>query len=299
MPPADHLRRAFALVAALAATTSAVHAEEHLFGYAYTSEVIPQGRFGIIQTAGIREGKKGGDYTALDLVSEVVYGLTDRVLVSTALVNFHHDHSGFAGSQTYAAARDEWAYGGWDLGLKWMVLSPYKDPVGLALKAQLERREIARLSGDDIDQWTARLGFALHKNFLGDTLITTVNYVLEAERRDDTPSGEKLGHEFLAGATYRFAPKWFAGVETRYQTDYSDASFNDLASLSGGDQTQWAWYAGPALHYGARRFWATAALLWQIDGADDADPFFFSFDDHRHQERHEAWHLRLKIGFPL
>ncbi|MBC8010878.1 MAG: hypothetical protein H7067_12375 [Burkholderiales bacterium] len=297
MSPVAFIR--VALVFAACASASLVRADEHLFGYVFTSEVIPQGRFGLIQTAGLREGKKGGDYAALDLVSEIEYGLTNRVTIFAAVVNFHHDYSGYEGSRSYGAGRDEFSYGGWDLGAKWMILSPYLDPVGLAVRPQLERREIARLDGDEIDQWTGRIGVALHKNFFGDTLVTALDYVLEAERREGEASGEKLGHEILAGATYRVIPKWFVGFEARYQTDYTDAVFDELDALAGGESQQWAVYAGPSLHYGARRFWATAALLWQIDGADDEDPFFARFGERRHQERHEAWHLRLKIGFPL
>jgi hypothetical protein len=54
---------------------------------------------------------------------------------------------------------------------------------------------------------------------------------------------------FLVGASYRFAPKWRAGVEARFHNDYSELNLRN--------QIQRATFVGPNLQYATKDWWAT------------------------------------------
>lgn len=296
----------------LAAFSGSVRADETLFGYAYGAETLPKGRTEVVQTFGLRHGKGIGRYDALDLVTELEYALTDRLTLEGSLAAFRHNYAGLTATEAFPEDRKSTQFAGWNLGVKYMVLSPYKNVVGFAIIPEIERREVYRINGDRIRQWSFETTFALQKNFLDDTLIAVCNYTLELERRvtPGTPSEleEEISHELNAGITYRFAPRWFAGLETRYQTDYVDVAsdpddgsvvFNRLNHVSLGKQFQYGWYAGPVLHYASTRWWVTAGLLWQVRGAKDEDPAFADLGSRKHYEEHEDYHLRLKIGIPF
>jgi hypothetical protein len=64
--------------------------------------------------------------------------------------------------------------------------------------------------------------------------------------------------DFLLGASYRFAPKWFAGIEARRH--------NDFGSYNLRDQTQKGFFYGPNVHYAEKEWWATVAWRYQPKG---------------------------------
>ena len=64
--------------------------------------------------------------------------------------------------------------------------------------------------------------------------------------------------DFLVGASYRFAPKWRAGVEARFHNDYSELNLRN--------QIQRATFVGPNLQYATKDWWATLAWRYQLKG---------------------------------
>ena len=59
-----------------------------------------------------------------------------------------------------------------------------------------------------------------------------------------------------------------------------------------GAREFWAWYAGPSIHYGGEKYWATLAWMPQIKGGP-TDP---ARSTSLHLEERERSEVRLKFG---
>src|SRR5689334_16340911 len=69
-------------------------ADEALFGYVYTADTLPKGKWEYEQWNTVRAGKTRGSYTAFDLRNELEHGFTDRFTASFYLNSaFHHIHN--------------------------------------------------------------------------------------------------------------------------------------------------------------------------------------------------------------
>jgi len=113
----------------------------------------------------------------------------------------------------------------------------------------------------------------LHKNFFDDQLITAVNINVSYEQEKvssafnsepgdegSNPSWQKAAMlDFTAGASYRFIPNWFAGIEYRNHNE-----FGGTWRMSRATQEHTAHFLGPVLHYGGRKFFATLGFRYQI-----------------------------------
>lgn len=294
---------------------SQVQAEESLWMYAKGTDVLPKGameyKFGVIS----RRDKDSGDYVFNDFRPEIEYGITNKLAIYGELMVFDHDYSvddedlnpmfetqGGAG-QTF----DRTQVGGFEIGLKYNVLSVYKDPVGLTFGFAYENRNKYRLDGADINQDSFVLSTAVQKNFLDNTLQFVANVKMEMERR--TSPGvleEEIAFDASLAAAYRFKPKWFAGLEFRHQSDYlnpqEDGVFDpelrrssfDLTDFRIGSQHQRGNYFGPSLHYAEKKWWITGAVLWQVDGG--GSQFSFS-ENNRNWDEHERVHIGATVGF--
>jgi opacity protein-like surface antigen len=300
---------------ALAVSAANVSADEYLWVYARGADTLPDGAFEIKASDIWRHDKDSGDYSFHDLRSEIEYGATDRLTLSAEVLVFHHDYSvddpelnpmfetqGGAGERF----RDT-QYAGFELGMKYNVLSNYKDPIGLAFALGYERREKYRLDGADIDQDSFTITTFLQKNFLDDTLYVVLTPKVEFERRKSPGVlEEEIAFDVAAGLAYRIVPNWFVGLEFRHQSDYLnpqvDGEFNpelerssfDLGDFRLGSQHQRGNYLGPTLHYSHRNWWATAGVLWQVRGG--GSPFSYS-RDHRNYDEHEKVHVGLTVGW--
>jgi len=124
------------------------------------------------------------------------------------------------------------------------------------------------------------------KHWLEDALIGAFNYTLEPEW--EKPEGEHnfelhLKMEGSAALACRIAPRWYAGLETRVQTQFEDADLNKSEFVAA--------FVGPALHYGTQRWWGTLTLLPQVWGwPDSRGKGGLTLDDHERLE------VRLKMG---
>ncbi len=126
----------------------------------------------------------------------------------------------------------------------------------------------------------------LQKNFLDDTLITALN--LGVEWAWGKQPAEQYPREFsmqaAAGVSYRFARNWFVGVEGHVRSEYP---LFDLGLFE-----HVAVYAGPTLHYAAKRWWATLSWNHQVygQGVDEPQTGQTFAEETRNQ-------FRLKVGF--
>ena len=314
----------------LAASATAAQAGENLWVYAKGTDVRPQGTYEFKISDIIRLDKNAGDhYTFHDIRPELEYGITDRLTVAAEVMIFSHDYD--VGSEDDGApcpmceAGDgtgkfsDTQIGGYELMMKYNILSPYKDPIGLSVGASYEKRDKYRLDGSDIDQDSFVATLFLQKDYLDNTLVTVLNIKTEFERRrSGTVLEEEIALDIAAGISYRFAPKWFVGLEFRHQSDYLNpqdkaeaGNFADGFDENGytiglqrssfelndfrvGSQHQRGNYFGPTLHYAEQKWWVTGGVLWQIagGGSEHAD-----VRNGRNWDEHEKVHIGLSYGY--
>lgn len=290
----------FLFRAAIAATAFALAAPafagESPFGYVYTTDTHPRGEREIEQWITQRHGQSRGDFDLWQGRTELEYGITDRLQASvylnydyvSAFRNRPDDTTGpgaFVPDSADPEARyrrtffqsfsSEWIY---------RVLSPYKDPIGLALYVE-------PTWGPDQQELEAKL--ILQKNFLDDRLVWAANLTAAAEKERFHGDWEREGElELTSGIAYQFAPRWHAGLEYRYHRGYEGRGFSAA-------KRQYAVnFLGPSVHYGERNWWVTATFLKQLANArayNDAaaeDIIGGRF----YGEHHERQELRVKVG---
>jgi hypothetical protein len=311
----DTLINTTSLTAFLMALSSLSIADESLWIYAKGADTLPEGRIEAKLSNVMRSGKDSGDYTFNDIRPAIEYGLTSRLTIEATAMIFNHNYSvddenlnpmfetqGGEG-QTFKDTQ----FGGYELMAKYNLLSTYKDVVGLSFGLGYEHRDKYRLDGADIDQDSLVTSLYLQKNFLDDTLLLTFSPKIEFERRRSPGVlEEEIALEIRSGLAYRVAPNWFVGVEFRSQADFlnpeDEGEYNpelqrssfDLTDFRVGSRHQFGAYFGPTLHYGAKEWWATAGVLWQVRGG--GSQFSISYDN-RNWDEHEKIHAGVILGF--
>jgi hypothetical protein len=279
---------ALALTGLLALATPA-HADEQYFGYTYSAEVLGKGQTEAELWVTDRRGKAQGHFDAQDYRLELEHGVTNRVSIA-GYANFAGHH--VRGIEDEPIDRD-FALRGLSAEFKYNVLSPYKDGLGLTLYAEPGWSRIHG-GGERGTEYELELKAILQKNFLDDRLIWAANVTFEPEWEKEKEVDELTGRveiewekelklEVSTGLTYRFAPGWYAGAEGRYASVYPDWT-------NGLHRETYAVFAGPAIHYGGKRWWATLSYQPQIFGSP-------SPGGSRALDEYEKREVRLKLGY--
>jgi hypothetical protein len=246
------------LLAAFAAsfTAPAVRADENLFGYVFGAETLPKGHYDFYETGTARTGKDSGDYLAWDSETEIEYGFTDKFQGILGIDQHYFDIKGVAG----LANQDRYRFGGLSVGGKYRFLSPFKDGYGLALRVELAFHRFDEVAGVLERETLFAPTLAWQKNFLDDTLITSANlgFGMTWGKRPAEQYDYELALVGGLGASYRFAPNWFFGLEAHARSEYPEMN---ISRLEHG-----VLFAGPSLHYAARRWWTTLSWANQIYG---------------------------------
>ena len=271
--------------------SSAAHADEQYFGYTYSAEVLGKGATEAEFWATDRRGKAGGHFDAQDYRIELEHGVTNRFSIA-GYANFagHHIHGL---EPDFETTDRDLAVRGLSAEFKYNVLSPYKDGIGLTLYAEPAWSRI-HAGGEKGTELELELKAILQKNFLDDRLIWAANFTFEPEWEKEKEIEETTGRsqiewekelklEVSTGLTYRFAPGWYAGVEGRYASVYPDWT-------NGLHRETYAVFAGPTIHYGGKKWWATLSYQPQLFGAP-------SPNGNRALDEFEKRELRLKIGY--
>jgi hypothetical protein len=268
----------------LAALTSTTRADEHLFGYARGAETLPAGHVDLYQFTTLRAGKAAGTYRGWDFETEAEYGFTDKLQGSLSLINHYFN------TQDVPDLDDGSHYriGGLEASAKYRLKSPFIDGYGIAV-----RPEIGFVRYDDVG------GLLEHELLVGMTLIYQHNYfddavIFDANAGFDFTWGKKPAEQYdhemlvdgLLGLSYRFAPRWFAGIEGRIHSEFPNFDF--------GTNEHIVLFAGPSLHYASKRWWATLSWAYQVwgDGVDEPVPNKTYAEETRNE-------YRLKIGLNL
>jgi hypothetical protein len=261
-------------------------ADEHLFGWVLGAETLPSKRAEAYEFLTLRTGKAEGTYLGWDSETEVEYGFTDQLQASLSLENHYFYNKGVNGDRDALDNTNGFRFGGVALAAKYRLLSPFKDPIGFAV-----RLEGGYLAHDEVDGLKQTEGyvapqFILQKNYLDDTLIFDVNGGTEFAwgKRPAEQYPRELAFTGGTGVSYRFASNWYFGVESHIRSEYPMFHFGNFEHV--------VWFAGPSLHYGTERWWVTLSYGYQVYGSginEPADGKTFA-----EEVRNE---FRLKVGF--
>jgi opacity protein-like surface antigen len=293
---------------------SEVYADENLLGYVSGAETLPKGASEAYFFVTHRWDKGRGEYTAYDYSAEYEYGLTHKLTGALELKSQSIDTSGLVidgympGSESYGIKPS-----GIEAKLKYNFLSPAKDDLGLSATFSLQQNWLDPHSGKDKDSTKFELGLQLQKFFLDDQLSVMLNTGLEgtyAKRAPldaatqasadaaiqaltgdpaatfEWPTEPEMEIEFKlgTGASYRFAPNWYVGAETVYETEFETEV----------GQERWSWFAGPSIHYGGKKWWATLTYFNQLAGGKEK---YIGQTEDLHLIEKTRNELRFKLGY--
>ena len=248
-------------------------AAETTFGYLYTTDTLPKGKFEIEQWITDREGQAHGYYHGLYGRTEIEYGLTNNLQIA-AYANYAHisahdnsvDHLteglDITPDHDPMKRQSSWHSDGASLELTWRVSSPYTHPIGVAfyIEPTLGPRE------DELEFRTM-----LQHNALDDRLVFAFNAWIEFDKEQGTnlgaianesepPSFKKTKATYLEsdlGVLYRVAPKLSLGLEFRNHNEFTGWTVTHA-------QNHTAFFLGPTIHYGGEKWAATLTLMRQL-----------------------------------
>jgi hypothetical protein len=285
-----HLRRIslkYGLITSLIFGLSpiAAQADEQLFGWVLGSETLPKGHTEAYQYITLRTGKAEGTYRAFDFETEVEHGFTDKFQGSFSLEQHHFYNKGVNGDRDALNDTNGYRFGGIGISGKYNFLSPFKDPVGFAIILQSEYKLHDEVDGLKQHEITMYPNFILQKNFFDDTLIVDANAGMELAwgKKPAEQYAYELAWTGGLGVSYRIAPNWYVGLEGQIRSEYPRF---DLA-----DHEHIVIYAGPAIHYGTERWWATFSYAYQVYGSGIGEP-----NDARTYAEEQDNQFRLKFG---
>ncbi len=299
-----------ALLSGLVLVTGALSAQagESNFGWVYSLDLQPKGKFEFEQRFDRSVGQQTGTYSLDQYRSEIEYGVTDDFQVA-AYANVFHVRAdknyinndvcpnvnpctaGFGVPNYYNDTDRSYSntggIDGYSLEAIWRLTNPLTSPVGVGLYVE---PTVGKLQ----DSLETRL--LLQSNLIDDKLILAGNLSYEIEKEHYTSGEENIirqSHvDLLYGASYRFAPKLSAGFEGRYHNDFYGYHLNEHIQIAN--------FIGPNLHYAAKDFWITAAWRYQLHGVcmgagtgDCNDSRHIVSDDHGRNQ------FIVKIGIPF
>lgn len=281
---------------------------ESQFGFVYTTDLLPKQQKEIEQWITWRTQKvPGGVFDLLEGRTAIEYGLSDDFQVALyATYDWTEAYHNGPGNLTtppeptvydqpgpddfYKATR----FVGVSFEAIYRVLSPYVDPVGMAVYVE-------PTFGSAFTEVETKLIF--QKNFLDDTLTLGFNFTYAPEYRlvqADADSGktgaiwnEETDINFNLGVSYRFIPNWSLGFEFINEHEYNSYDFSNLSNSG--------FYLGPSVHYGGKDFFVTGVFVTQLPWAvthsatvPGAIVNGYDFDND-----FEKYRLRIKFGFYL
>jgi hypothetical protein len=301
--------RLLPLAAAIAAVAMPVLADENLFGYVKGSETLPEGAWEGYQTFTQRKDKGtqrgnpdranagSGKYEALDSTTEIEYGVTNKFTVSGGIKAMSIDVEGYQIDGYLPGDRKfDFKFSGFEASMKYNFLSPALDDFGLSGYWSLDYLTVDPHSGRDKKTVSIESMLLAQKYFLEGQLIWVGNLGMEGTyaKRDEIddlpedfewPTDPEMEIEFKIGTglSYRFAPGWFAGAETMYETEFETEV----------GQERWSVFAGPNMHYASEKWWATLTWFKQIDGGGE----LIDEGDELHLIEKTKHEVRLKLGY--
>jgi Family of unknown function (DUF6662) len=278
-----------------------VHADEGLLNYVKGAEVQPKGTWELYQWVTERRGKGTGHYRAEDYRTEVEYGVTDRLAIALYLNGQGINTRGIR-VDAYIPKDDRYAYSpsGVAAAFKYNFLSPIKDGIGVSLYAEPILATKDPHSGQDKRMYSLETALLVQKNFREDTLIWMTNASLQstyAKRAavDGLPPElewpvvpeMEIEPTISTGLSGRVASNWYVGGEFVYQAEFETEVGRE----------RWTAFAGPTLHYGARKWWATFTWLPQLRGGGELVPGQDDPNLYLVEKTRQEWRLKIGVNF--
>lgn len=273
-------------------------ADENLFGYVMGSETLPEGGWEAYQVVTSRSDKSVGHYRAWDTRTEIEYGATDRLTWKGEILGQAIDTSGLMIDGYLPGDKDSGLrWSGLEVSAKYNFLKPALDDVGLSVNWSLDYNRIDPHSGQDKDTLSFGTVFIAQKYLMEGQLVWAGNLGLEATYAKrapidglpedfEWPTEPEMEVELLAGTalTYRFVANWFIGAEMVYETEFETEV----------GQERWSLFAGPTLHYGGAKWWATLTWFPQLTGGGES---FEGQQDNLHLIEKTRQEVRFKLGY--
>lgn len=248
------------------------HADEPLFGFTYTTDLLPKGKFELEQWSTTRFTKAPkGKFWMQENKTEEEYGATDRLQLALYQIydSTHAYHNGPFGVTTPPEQFSYYNPGPNDhfsatkfIGIAgeaiYRVWSPYTHCIGIAVY------EEPTFGAGFIESESKII---LQKNYRDDRLVLAANLTYAPEWRrlqDDADTSKKSIQEetdanISLAASYRFRRNWSAAFELFNEREFNSYNFTH-ESNSG-------YYLGPTIHYAGRNFFATANFDAQMPWA--------------------------------
>lgn len=296
------LKKIQLLALTLGCAMGTAHADESLFGTLRGAETLPQGAIELVQQVNHRYDKGQGSYSAIDTKTELEYGLTHRLTGAMYVLGQSINTSGIDPIPGYLPGpmNRSLTPSGIEASLKYNFLSPAKDDFGLAAYFSTAYSWLDPHSGQNKDKLTFETELLAQKYFLDGQLIWVGNLGLEATAAQrgaiNLPAGwtsddwstdpeMEIGFKAGTGLSYRFAPNWFVSGEVIFQSEHE----------TGVGRERWSVFAGPSLHYGGKKWWATLSYLPQIHGGGEVYDGQSSLDLHLIEKTKQE--VRFKVGY--
>jgi len=262
------------------------HADEPPFGSVYTTELLPEGGSEAEQWVTWATSKPDEQFDEVEGRTEVEYGITNRFQLAL-YANYQWTKIVPKGPGALDGATDTTRFTGFSGEAIYQVLNPFTDAFGFAVYV-----EPAIGAGERALE--GKLLF--QKNFFEDRLILAANVNLEYVWAHDVAADEwahESAFEIYLGASYRFAPGWYGGVELLNENGFEGHLLFDHAHAETN-----AFYFGPALHYGSETWWATLAVYQQLPWAGNPadEPGAIS---HGLLVEAERFRVRFRLGVRL
>ena len=278
-------------------------AAEDMFSFTYTTDLLPKHQIEMEQTTTWKFTKNGGTFDMLQNVTELEYGVTDALQMAVD-VNWDWTHAFHNGPDHATTPPEQFSDNNPDadahfhsarlqsvsLEAEYRILSPYTNPVGLAVLLEPERGELFK-------ELTTKI--ILQKNFLDDRLTTSFNFTYSPEWRwllnaDGVTKSwqEETDVNYYFATSYRFAPNWSVGAEFLNEHEYT-------ASYKFSNEANSGYYFGPTVHFGAKKFFLTATFVRQLPWASQhADTVPGALVNHYvFDNDFEKYRLRLKFAY--
>ncbi|WP_428410610.1 DUF6662 family protein [Hyphococcus sp.] len=288
---------------AAAMFSSSVLAAESFLTLTFGVDTLPKGQSEIAFDLTRFHGERLSPYHAITFSGQYERGVGDDTSITIGLGGFSvdHDENAFganpgAGETPIIPALSEERLSRFSLGAQRRILSPYTDYFGFAVRADFTFDWFEdEFTNTKTKQYSLRPSLLFQKNFLDDTLNVGAN--LSANFRYGCQKGtvplseicqDEIEFRPSIGAAYRFAPKWNIGLEGFYRKRFTDQS-----------DSPGSFYIGPNLHYGDKRWYATASLFWQAAGsAAYVEPTSIQYLSNATRLENET-EFRLRVGVNL
>lgn len=253
----------------IAGFVGSAHADERKFTYSYEAvSILPKGGMEFEQWVTYRGGKEDGTFAGWDLREEIEFGVTDRY---TTALYLNATSESFTDVPGHPDSSD-FDFEGISSENKYQVWNPHTQPLGLLLYGELTT------DGEELE---LEEKIILQKYF-GEKWNVAFNTIFEQEwefEGDETERESALN--FTGGVSYELTPHWSIGLEAM--------NFRSFEGLDFEEQEDDAIFAGPNIHYGTSKWWATLTVAPQITGTPDTE-------DGLNLDAHERVQVRLILG---